>query len=61
MTADHFDLSRRMGGDLMEKLAISGADLAVTDCPTCRLQMEQFGRRPVRHPVEILADHLRDG
>lgn len=61
MTADHFALSRRMGGDLMEKLAASGADLAVTDCPTCRLQMEQFGRRPVRHPVEVVADHLMDG
>jgi FAD/FMN-containing dehydrogenase/Fe-S oxidoreductase len=59
MTADHFALSRRMGGDLMEKLEASGADLAVTDCPTCRLQMMQFGSLPVRHPVELVADHLR--
>ena len=29
-----------------------------TDCPTCRMQMEQFCQKPVRHPVEIVADRL---
>ena len=59
MTAAHFDLSRRIGADLMGRLADSGAQTGVTDCPTCRMQMEQFGPTPIRHPVEIVAQCLR--
>lgn len=50
----HFDLSRKIGADLISKLNHSNAGFGVTDCPTCRMQMEQFGNKPVRHPVEIL-------
>ena len=42
--------------DLMQRLADSRAAVAVTDCPTCRMQMEQLGTLPVRHPVEIVCD-----
>jgi Fe-S oxidoreductase len=59
MTADHYDLSRRIGADLIGQLNRSGADYGVTDCPTCRLQMEDFGLLPVRHPVEIVAQRLQ--
>ncbi|MFZ7125390.1 MAG: FAD-binding and (Fe-S)-binding domain-containing protein [Desulfobacterales bacterium] len=58
MTADHFELSRRIAGDLIGTIDRSGADWAVTDCPTCRMQIEQFSPVPVRHPVEIVADCL---
>ena len=59
MTADHDDLSRTIGEDLIGQLDRSGADFGVTDCPTCRLQMEEFSRLPIRHPVEIVAARLR--
>ncbi|MBC2733166.1 MAG: anaerobic glycerol-3-phosphate dehydrogenase subunit C [Desulfobacteraceae bacterium] len=58
MTADHFDLSRAIGDDLIGQLNRSGADYGVTDCPTCRLQMEEFTGLPIRHPVEIVAARL---
>jgi len=59
MTAAHYDLSRTIGDDLIGQLNRSGADYGVTDCPTCRLQMEEFTDLPVRHPVEIVATRLK--
>ena len=54
MSADNFELSRRIASPMITALNASGADFGVTDCPTCRMQMEAFGGQPVRHPVEIL-------
>jgi FAD/FMN-containing dehydrogenase/Fe-S oxidoreductase len=58
LKAANYDLSRAIGGDLINQLDSSGADYGVTDCPTCRMQMERFSRLPIRHPVEIVADRL---
>jgi Fe-S oxidoreductase len=58
MTAARYDLSRTIGEDLIGQLNRSGADYGVTDCPTCRLQMEEFADLPIRHPVEIVAARL---
>ena len=60
MTAEHYDLSRAIGDDLIGQLNRSGADIGVTDCPTCRLQMEEFTTLPIRHPVEIVAARLKN-
>ena len=54
MAAKNDALSRRIGGDLMGRLDASGADIAVTDCPTCEMQISQLGSRPVMHPVEVV-------
>ena len=56
---DNDRLSRRIGQGLMQRLAAAQAGTAATDCPTCRLQMEQLGSTPVFHPVEIVAGRLR--
>ncbi len=48
-------LSRRIGSDLIDRIDASGADVAVTDCPTCEMQMAQLGRWSVMHPVEVVA------
>ena len=61
LTAAHEDLSRAIGEDLIGQLNRSQADCAATDCPTCRLQMEEFAGLPVRHPLEIVAARLRTG
>lgn len=58
MTADNFGTSKKLGRHLIELLDRSNADWAVTDCPTCRIQMEQFGTQPVLHPVEVAAKCL---
>jgi Fe-S oxidoreductase len=59
MAAENYELSRQIGSDLVGKIRLSKADAAVTDCPTCRMQMEAFGGKPVMHPVEVLAGRLR--
>lgn len=56
----NYHLSRQIGQDMIEKLTLSDATVGVTDCPTCRIQMEQFSDKPIRHPVEIVADLLED-
>lgn len=61
LIAENYDLSRRIGASMIAKLVASHADYGVTDCPTCQMQMEQFGNRPVRHPVEIVWEGLRGG
>ncbi len=61
MTADNFDDSRTLGHHLIEMLARSKAAWGITDCPTCRIQMEQFGERPVYHPIEIVGRSLGGG
>jgi Fe-S oxidoreductase len=59
LSRDHFDLSLSIGSDMIQQLNASRADAGVTDCPTCAMQMAQFGVKPIRHPVEIIASHLR--
>ncbi len=54
----NFELSAQIGSDLIQKLNESNATIGVTDCPTCRMQMEQFTSMKIMHPVEILADCL---
>ncbi|MEJ2283526.1 MAG: anaerobic glycerol-3-phosphate dehydrogenase subunit C [Desulfobacterales bacterium] len=54
LTADHFDLSRQIGSEMIAKLNKSAAPVGVTDCPTCRMQMEQFSDKAIKHPVEIV-------
>ena len=54
-SAANFDLSARLGTDLVDRLNATKASYAVTDCPTCRIQMEHLGHLPVKHPIEILA------
>jgi Fe-S oxidoreductase len=58
MKAENVDLSREIGSDLKRKLAASGADVAVTDCPTCRMQMEGMKNLKTSMPIEIVC-HLK--
>lgn len=61
LRADHDELSRAIGSDLIGRLEASDADYGVTDCPTCRLQMEELGTKEVKHPVEVLRGSLEEG
>lgn len=60
LAAKNDALSRRIGGDLIDRINASAADVAVTDCPTCEMQMIQLGRLPVMHPVEVLEKMMGD-
>lgn len=54
LISKNYDLSKTIGSPMMEKLNASGARFAVTDCPTCEMQMAHLGNLPVRHPVEMV-------
>lgn len=54
MMAGHYDLSKTIAASMIEGIKGSRARWAVTDCPTCQIQIEQLGPLPVRHPVEVL-------
>ncbi len=58
LTAQQYHLSKTIGAAMIEKLNRSTASIGVTDCPTCRMQMEQFSSKSIKHPIEILADRL---
>jgi len=59
MTAANYRTSRKLGDHLMQLPEWSRAAGGVTDCPTCRIQMEQFGGHPIYHPIEILAKAVK--
>jgi Fe-S oxidoreductase len=61
MCAANDGLSRKIGAEMIARLDRSHAAVGVTDCPTCRMQMEEMGGKPVRHPIEIVAAALSDG
>ncbi len=58
LAADHYDLSKLIGSDMISRLNHSDSSVGVTDCPTCRMQMEHFSDKDIRHPVEIVAECL---
>jgi FAD/FMN-containing dehydrogenase/Fe-S oxidoreductase len=58
LLADHYDLSKQIGSDMIGKLNASASAIGVTDCPTCRMQMEEFSTKAIKHPVEIVFDCL---
>jgi len=58
MAAENFPTSQTLGRHLMQLPEWLQANAGVTDCPTCRIQMEQFGSRPIFHPIEIIAKNL---
>ncbi len=55
MAAENFRTSEKLGNHMMRLDDWPDADWGVTDCPTCRIQMEQFGDKPIYHPIEIVA------
>lgn len=54
MTADHEQLSRAIGSQLIQKNRhTEDHRLTVTDCPTCEMQISALGGGPVLHPAEV--------
>jgi len=51
----YFDLSLTAGEPMLGPWRRSDADAGLTECSTCRLQMEWSAGKPVLHPVKVLA------
>ncbi len=60
MAAKNYDLSVTIGKPMVEKLVKSEAQIGVTDCPTCAMQMVHLGDKPVLHPIEVVDRCLKN-
>ena len=56
MQRKNYDLSMQIGKQLAEKIEKSGADTILTECSTCKMQIEQLTSKEVKHPIRVLAD-----
>lgn len=55
MKKDNYDISMEIGSPLFKKIYESGNGKAATDCPTCKLQIEQGTKADVLNPIEIIS------
>jgi anaerobic glycerol-3-phosphate dehydrogenase C subunit len=55
LKADNFRKSVRIGFPLIAAMRESRINLGVTECSTCKLQMEQGTSKPTMHPLKLLA------
>lgn len=55
LTRQHFQESLEIGASLIERMRADDHQLGLTECSSCRLQMEQRSPTPTLHPIKILA------
>lgn len=55
LAAEHFEQSLSIGRDLINEMTTIKVNAGVTDCSSCRMQMEQRASIPTVHPLKILA------
>jgi FAD/FMN-containing dehydrogenase/Fe-S oxidoreductase len=55
MQKKNYDLSMQIGKKLADKIKETGADIVLTECSTCKMQIEQLTGKKVEHPIKVLA------
>ena len=55
LKAENYDLSLAAGAPMLAELAQPGVHFGATECSSCRMQMEDGGRKRTLHPVQYLA------
>ena len=55
LTAQNFDESLRIGQKLMEQMRSELFEFGMTECSSCKFQMEQQSATPTLHPLKLLA------
>jgi len=56
MKKSNYDISMKIGRHLFAELKKSRCDFGLTECSTCKLQMEHgMPGLEVKHPLEIIA------
>jgi anaerobic glycerol-3-phosphate dehydrogenase C subunit len=56
MQKKNYDLSMQIGKKLADKIKETGADIVLTECSACKMQIEQLTGKKVEHPIKVLAD-----
>ncbi|MCX8084663.1 MAG: anaerobic glycerol-3-phosphate dehydrogenase subunit C [Calditerrivibrio sp.] len=60
ISSKNYELSVKIGSPMIEKLNRSNSHLGATDCPTCRMQMEHMSAKSIKHPIEIMAECIKN-
>ncbi|MCH2203321.1 MAG: anaerobic glycerol-3-phosphate dehydrogenase subunit C [Fuerstiella sp.] len=55
IAAEHFEQSLQIGDPLLQSLKTVNVSAGLTECSSCRMQMEQTVNFPTLHPIKILA------
>jgi Fe-S oxidoreductase len=55
MQKKNYDMSMKIGRQLAEKIENSNADVILTECSTCKMQIEHLTGKKVEHPIKTLA------
>lgn len=55
LAAEHFEQSLSIGHALIDQMRTIQVNAGITDCSSCRMQMEQAASIPTVHPLKILA------
>lgn len=55
---EKYDIAQAVGSELFEKVKSSGAELAASECGTCRVQIQHGSGKKAVHPVTILRQRL---
>ncbi len=58
---EHYQISQDVGKELFERIEAAEPDLVVTDCETCKWQIEMSTPYEVVHPVSLMARALTSG
>jgi glycerol-3-phosphate dehydrogenase subunit C len=56
MQKKNYDLSMQIGKKLAEKIEKLDADIILTECSTCKMQIKHLTGKQVVHPIKILAE-----
>ncbi|BCG10231.1 anaerobic glycerol-3-phosphate dehydrogenase subunit GlpC [Buttiauxella agrestis] len=55
---ENYNTSQSIGATLFQQIEESGVDIVVTDCETCKWQIEMSTRKKCEHPITLLARAL---
>ncbi|CPR16189.1 anaerobic glycerol-3-phosphate dehydrogenase subunit GlpC [Brenneria goodwinii] len=55
---ENYATSQGIGAPLFRQIEESGADVVITDCETCKWQIEMSTSKPCEHPITLLARAL---
>ena len=55
---ENYPVSQQIGEGLFKQIEASGAEVVVTDCETCKWQIEMSTSKKCEHPISILAQML---
>ncbi|MBC8952739.1 anaerobic glycerol-3-phosphate dehydrogenase subunit GlpC [Xenorhabdus sp. PB62.4] len=59
--AENYDVSQGIGVNLFRQIEASGVDLVITDCETCKWQIEMSTSKKCEHPISLLAKVVDSG